>query len=237
MIFLIAIGAGLITSLSPCVITALPFIVGSAMDKDKYAPIYISIGLVASFVFIGVTFALTSKIAGIDQDHLKTVSAVIFISLGIVLIVPYLSDKLSNIMQSVASRSSQYSDELNKNSFLGFLLMGILLGFIWSPCSGPTLGVAITMVAKEGEILMGSLIMLVYGISASIPLLVIAYISRGFVKQNRLRLNWIYTYGKYVMAGILIVYGVSTLTGWDRIFEAKLLELLPESWLQLITEV
>lgn len=237
MIFLIAIAAGLITSLSPCVITALPFIVGSAMDKNKLAPIYISIGLVSTFVVVGVTFALSSKVIGIGPEILRYVSAIIFILLGMTLLVPYLNDKFSLLMQTFANRSSKFSSKINTNSSIGFVLLGILLGFIWSPCSGPTLGVAITMVAREGEILAGSLIMLVYGISASIPLLVIAYVSRGLVNKNRSSLNWIYTYGKYIMAGLLIIYGVSTITGWDRIFETKLMEVLPDSWLELITTV
>ncbi|MCG9875714.1 MAG: cytochrome c biogenesis CcdA family protein [Leptospiraceae bacterium] len=237
MIFLIAIAAGLITSLSPCVITALPFIVGSALNKNKWGPVYISAGLIFSFVVLGVTFALTTKVAGVGQEGLRIFSAVLFILFGLVLIIPYLNDQLALKLQGIANRSNHFASKIGTNSSLGFVILGILLGFIWSPCSGPTLGIAVTLVAKEGEIFMGSLIMLVFGISASIPLLGIAYLSRGLVQNNRRGLRWIYSIGKYAMAFLLIVYGILTITGFDRVIESSMLELLPESWLEFITHL
>lgn len=235
MTFLIAAAAGLLTSLSPCVITALPFIVGSAMNKNKYGPLFIAGGLIFSFVTVGVTFALTSKVAGIDQESLRMASAVIFILIGFVFIIPWLYNKMTFALQRLADRSNNAAARIGTDSSVGFVLLGILLGFIWSPCSGPTLGFAVTLVAKQGEILKGSIIMLVFGIAASIPLLAIAYISRGIVQNNRGKIQNFYTAGKYLMAILLILYGVMTLTGLDRGFETWLLQQLPESWLNAIT--
>ena len=237
MVFLVAIAAGLITSLSPCVITALPFIVGAAMNKDKWGPIYISSGLVFSFVMIGVTFSMTTKVAGIGQENLRYISAVLFVLIGLVLMIPYLNEQISLKLQSIANRSNQLADKIGTNSSLGFVLLGVLLGFIWSPCSGPTLGLAVTLVSKENEILIGSLIMFVFGVSASLPLLAIAYISRGLVQKNRSGLMKVYSSGKYIMALLLIIYGLMTLTGYDRVLESMMMEILPDAWIKFITEV
>lgn len=236
MVLLLAATAGLISSLSPCVITALPFVVGSALNKNRWGPLFISSGLIASFVGVGLVFAMAAEATAQHQKTVKVAAAAIFVVLGVIMLVPSLSDKFSRLLQRVADKSSGAAAQVDTGSRWGFFFLGVLLGVIWSPCSGPTLGFALALVAKQGQIAYGASIMLVYGLGAALPLVVIAYLSRTLVQRRRSGLQRIYAVGKVVMALLMIAFGLITLTGCDKHMEAFLISHLPDGWLSLITK-
>ncbi len=231
-----AIVAGLLTSLSPCVIAALPFVVSSSFSHGKRGPLLIVAGLILSFVILGVTFALTTKVVGIDQDLLKNIAAILFLLIGIVLLVPKAAAASSRLFSGLANTSNSFADKTAQYGLLGQFILGLLLGLVWSPCSGPSLGYALTLVAQKGEITYGAFIMLVYGLSASTPLLFIAYFSRNFVQKNMSNIDKFQSIIKKIMGGFLIVFAILTLTGNDKRVEALLINLMPEAMFDLITK-
>ncbi len=230
-----AIFAGLLTSFSPCVISALPFVISSSLSENKKGPLYLVSGLISSFVILGVLFALTTKVFGLDQEILKTGTAVLFLFIGLIFLFPKLGDLVSRWFSPVANSSNSFVNKFELNGSVGQFFLGFLFGLIWSPCSGPTLGFALTLVAKQNEVLYGALIMLVYGIAASLPLLFVAYISKTFIQRNMKKVGAVYSVVKKAMGGFLVILGVFTLTGIDKSIEALLIQSMPQWLLDLIT--
>jgi cytochrome c biogenesis protein CcdA len=112
-------------------------------------------------------------------------------------------------------------------------MLGAVLGLVWSPCSGPLLASALMLVASEGGMARGGLILGVFGVGAAIPLVAVAYASRaGFTRAR----GWIMTRIAGLKTGFALLLGamgVLILTGGDKWLEARVNALLPDGWLAL----
>ncbi len=227
--------AGLLTSLSPCVITALPFVINSSLSENKKGPLFLVFGLISSFTLLGVLFAATTKLGFVSQHGIKHGAAFILLVVSLFFIFPKLSDWLGGKLSFVSAGGHNILTKLKSRGLLGQFLVGFFLGAIWSPCIGPTLGLALTLIAKEQEILKGVMIMLTFSIFASLPLLIIAYISGNFVKKYNQKIRSLYKYVKLALGLIILLYSLAVLTATDIVIEGYLLDLLPESVFDLIT--
>ena len=118
---------------------------------------------------------------------------------------------------------------------LGQFVIGLLLGAVWSPCSGPSMGFAISLITIQDDILYGSLIMLTFGIAASIPVTIIAYGSSSFIQRNTQQIQNLYTGIKIIMGLFIFAYSILLLTGLDKNIEGMILNILPEFIFNLIT--
>ena len=235
-IYVSAVLAGLLTSLSPCVIGALPFVVNSSLTKGRTAPIVLVVGLITSFISIGIIFTLTNRFLGLNQEQLRMVSAVLFILIGLSLIIEKITKKTAQLGSKISNWANQYANKADQKGLFGQFIIGSLLGFIWAPCSGPTLGYALTLVAKEGAILKAITIMGTFGIFAALPLLVIAYVSKQFFTRRMSSVQTMQDRAKKVMGIFLILFGIATLTHFDRKLEAFILNNSPEFFIDIITK-
>jgi len=107
------------------------------------------------------------------------------------------------------------------------------MGLVWSPCSGPLLASALTLVASEGGAGRGALILGVFGLGAATPLVAVAYASRQGFSRARV---WVLAHIETMKKGFGVVLGlagIAILTGADKWLEAQILTLLPEAWVQL----
>ena len=108
-----------------------------------------------------------------------------------------------------------------------------MLGLVWSPCSGPLLGSALTLVASEGGVARGGVVLGISGLGAAIPLVAVAYASRsGFVRVR----DWVMArieLVRHAFALLLAAMGIAILTGADKWVEARVLEWLPDAWVNL----
>ena len=68
----LSLGAGLLTALSPCVLPALPIIVGSAAAARRHGPLALAAGLAIAFAVIGVTLAATGSVAGLSENAVRS---------------------------------------------------------------------------------------------------------------------------------------------------------------------
>jgi cytochrome c biogenesis protein CcdA len=119
----------------------------------------------------------------------------------------------------------------------GQAAIGLLLGLVWAPCVGPTLGVAIAA-ASTGENLAASFItFLAFGIGVASSILVFAYGSRRALGERRKTLASLARYGKPLFGATLVVVGALVLSGLDKQFEAALLDLLPASLVAFTTSL
>ena len=112
-------------------------------------------------------------------------------------------------------------------------MLGGVLGLVWSPCSGPLLASALTLVASEGGGVRGGVILGLFGLGAAVPLVAVAYASRASFTRAR---GWVMARIagiKNAFAVLLGAMGVAILTGADKWLEARVNNWLPESWLKL----
>ena len=227
--------AGSLTTLSPCVFPLLPLVLGGAVQSNRLAPLAMGAGMTASFAGIGLLLGTLGPALGVDADSVRTLGAAMLIAFGIVMLVPVLNERFTQAVMPIASSVQAASSRLNAGSLLGALALGGLLGLVWSPCSGPLLASAMTLVASEGGAGRGAFILGLFGLGAAVPLMVAAYASRsGFVRAR----GWVLMHAetlKKVFGGLIVAAGVAILTGADKWLEAQVLDVLPESWVRLTT--
>ena len=118
---------------------------------------------------------------------------------------------------------------------LSFVLGG-LLGAVWSPCSGPLLGSGIALVASEGGLLNGALILGMFGVGAALPLVCAAYCSRALYARVR---TWLSAHApsmRRAVGVLMLLMGFAVLTGADHWIEAELVAGMPTWWLAVTTK-
>ena len=228
-----SLAAGSLTTLSPCVFPILPLVIGGAMQANRLAPVAMGVGMAASFALIGMVLGLLGPALGIDGDSVRIAGAALLVAFGIVMLVPALNDRFTRLVTPLASSANQASSRLNPNSLGGALLLGGVLGLVWSPCSGPLLASALTLVASEGGALQGGLILGLFGVGAAIPLVVVAYASRSGFQHMR---GWVMVRMDGIKKGfglLLLLLGMAILTGGDKWLEAQVVPLMPDWWINL----
>ena len=227
--------AGSLTTLSPCVFPLLPLVLGGAMQANPLAPLAMGVGMTASFAGIGLLLGALGPALGIDADSVRVFGAALLIAFGLVMLVPLLNQRFTQAVMPIASSAQAAGSRLNAGSLSGALLLGGLLGLVWSPCSGPLLASALTLVATEGGAGRGAFILGLFGLGAAIPLVVAAYASRSGFQRTR---GWVLAHAETLKKafGLLIVAaGLAILTGADKWLEARALDVLPDVWVRLTT--
>jgi cytochrome c biogenesis protein CcdA len=229
----LSLAAGSLTTLSPCVFPLLPLVLGGALQGSRFAPLAMGAGMITSFAGIGMVLGALGPALGIDADTVRTAGAAMLIAFALVMLVPALGERFTQWMLPIASTANAASSKLDGGSVLGALMLGGVLGLVWSPCSGPLLGSALTLVASEGGVARGGLVLGIFGLGAAIPLVAVAYASRrGFVAVR----DWVMARierVRHVFAVLLGAMGVAILTGGDKWLEARVLQWLPDAWVNL----
>lgn len=233
----LSIAAGSLTTLSPCVFPLLPLVLGGAAQRHRAAPLVMAVGMTLSFSVLGVVIGLFGTALGLSPENVRTFAALMLIVFGFTMVIPHLNERLTNLISPLASSANQASASLETASLKGAFLLGGLLGLIWSPCSGPLLGTALTLVASEGGAARGALILGVFGAGAAIPLVGVAYLSRsGFSRMQ----SWVLVHAdktKKIFGIVLLLIGLAILTGVDRWIETHINNWLPDNWLALTIRI
>jgi cytochrome c-type biogenesis protein len=225
----LAYAAGALTILSPCVLPLVPIVLSSAAQRHRFAPLALATGLVVAFTATGFIVAAFGKALGIDTLVVRAAGAIILCVAGVVLLVPKLQDVLTRIATPLAAWASQRQSALDDRAGLwGQALVGALLGVVWAPCVGPTLGAAVALAAEGKDLGEVALVMVAFGLGISTVLLVIAFAARGALARWRGRMMVAGGRGKAVLGVLLLLVGIFILTGFDRQVEAFALDHFPD---------
>lgn len=236
----LALFAGALTTLNPCVFPILPLVVGSAVQDSRIAPLLMGVGMATAFALLGFLTGLLAGASGFDQDLVRQVSAVLMIVFGLALLLPQVKAVFARLLSPLADRASALGSQLDgsHSSALGSaarsLGMGLLLGFVWTPCSGPLLASTLTLAATGGAA-SATLTLAVFGLGAALPLISVGYLSRASLARLR---GWVLAHGErtqQLMGALLAAIGLMVLLGADKSLESALIRLLPSSWLSLTT--
>ena len=231
----LSLAAGSLTTLSPCVFPILPLVLGGAVQGNRLAPLAMGSGMAISFALIGLVIGALGPALGIDSDNVRIFGALLLIAFGLVMLVPVLNQRFTEWMLPIASSANAASSRLDGGSLGGAFLLGGVLGLVWSPCSGPLLASALTLVASEGGASRGALILGLFGIGAAIPLVAVAYASRSGFSRAR---GWVLGHIdgiKKAFGVVILITGVAILTGGDKWVEARVVDLLPDAWIGATT--
>lgn len=227
--------AGSLTTLSPCVFPILPMVLGGAAQGNRLAPLAMGLGMAVSFAGIGVLVGALGPVIGLDSDHVRLFGAVLLMALGLMMWVPALNERFTQWMMPLASGANEMSSRVQGNTLGGALLLGAVLGLVWSPCSGPLLASALTLVASEGGAVRGGIVLGMFGLGAAIPLVAVAYASRRGFQSVRDKVLQHGDRVKKIFGGLIFLAGLAIATGADKWLEALVVSWLPDAWLNVTT--
>ena len=179
----LAFVAGVLTSLSPCVLPILPLVLGAAASERKYGPVALGAGLAISFVVVGLFVATIGYSIGLTTELFRQVAAALMVMLGAVLIFPPLQSRLALASGPMANWTDRHFGSERGSGYASQFWVGVLLGAVWTPCVGPTLGAASLLAAQGRDLPQVAASMLVFGIGAALPLLIIGLLSRAALAQ------------------------------------------------------
>lgn len=175
---LLALLAGVLTSVTPCALTSVPLVIGYVGGSGNNDPkksfklsLTFALGMAVTFTALGTVASLFGKLMG-------TSSKWWYIALGVLMVLMALQTwEIYNFIPStyLASKSK-------KKGYIGAFIAGILGGVFSSPCATPVLIILLGIVARSGNIVWGVLLLLLYSIGHSV-LVLIAGTSIGFVKN------------------------------------------------------
>lgn len=231
---LLAFLAGALTTINPCVLPLLPIVFASALTSGKFGPIALVAGLIASFTIVGAAIAASGSLLGLDEHLLRFIAAVLFAFIGIALVVPAFEQQFSALFARVGASGAALAGRASAFGIPGQFAVGLLLGAVWSPCSGPALGAAIGLAAQASGVPQAMLRLFVFGLGAASILMLLAFGSRAVILQRRERLAKVAPAAKRIAGALFLALGLSILTGFDKVLETKLLDLTP-GWLVELT--
>lgn len=230
----LALLAGLLTTLSPCVLPVLPMVAASATSRSRWGLPAMALGIAATFTAVGVTLARSGSLLGLDDRALRFGAGALMAALGAALLVSAVQRFIEAGLQRIGSIGGNAAARVQSDHPAAQLGIGVLMGVAWSPCVGPTLGAAIGLAASGGSTSDAAIVMAIFSLGAVLPLMLVGLLGRAALLRHRGRLVKAGDLGRKLMGGSLLVIGVLVLTGLDKALEAWLLDQAP-SWLVELT--
>src|SRR5712692_8531157 len=158
--------AGLITSISPCVLPVLPIVLGGGAVDQRRRPYAIIAGLASCFL-VSILFAawVLDKL-GLPKDLLRNVSIGLLFLLAVTLLIPQVGVLVERPLARLSSRPS--------GDLGGGFLLGCALGFVFVPCGGPAIGFVTSSAAVNDFGFKTIAVAVAYTVGVSLVLLAIA---------------------------------------------------------------
>lgn len=226
--------AGVLSILSPCVLPLVPIVLGSAMAAHRLGALALTAGLALSFTAVGIFVATIGISLGIDAAVFQKVAAALLIGAGILLMSATLQARFAIATSGIGNAGQGLLSKMAIEGLWGQFLMGLVLGVIWSPCVGPTLGAAATLASQGTDLARVSLLMVVFGLGAGTPMVAIGSLSRARMMKARGKLMSVGKTGKFLLGGLFVVLGFLIITELNKDLEAWVVQVLPE-WLTQLT--
>lgn len=223
--------AGLLTLLNPCVLPVLPVVLIGALNQHRLGPLALCAGLTVAFVTLGVFVASLGPALGIDDYLVSKAAAILMIAFGLVLLVPAMSQRFSFAASGVSNSLSMQTSHVGNAGLGGQFVTGLLLGAVWSPCIGPTLGGAIALASQGNNLIWAATIMLSFALGVSTIIMVLATASREALFRRRESLQQLSVYARPIMGALLVTLGIALFFNLHHVVEAWAVQNLPY-WFQ-----
>ncbi len=227
---LVAMAAGLLSFLSPCVLPivppylaymggiSMPELQGGARRRAVMPALFFVLGLSTVFLILGFTASALGMFFLRNQDLFAQVAGVVVIFFGL--------HFLGVFRIPILDREARLDAGERGGSALGAYVLGLAFAFGWTPCIGPQLGAILSLAASEASVSRGTALLGVYAAGLGIPFLLAAlFIERAMGVMNRIKRHM-----KLIerISGLLLIgVGVALLTGAFSAFSWWLLETFP----------
>ena len=208
----IALGAGLISFLSPCVLPLIPgyisYISGSSLNEliekknvNLFPIILFTIGFSIVFIIFGAASTFLGNIFLQNSYELRIVAGLIIIVLSLH-IIGLVNLKFLNYEKRIQTN-------ISKNLFSP-ILIGMAFAFGWTPCIGPILGSILVLASTEESLFQGILLLSFYSIGLAVPFILSGYLIQKFLlfsKNFKKNINKVSKIGGVILliTGILII--------------------------------
>lgn len=229
---LVALVAGVISFLSPCVLPIVPpylaYMSGVSIQdmsseqmarrKAVVAALFFVLGLSTVFLFLGFTASAFGAFFLQNQVLFARISGVVIIVFGL--------HFLGIFRMPFLDQEARLDAGDKGGSSFGAYVLGLAFAFGWTPCIGPQLGAILSLAASEASVSKGTLLLGVYAAGLGIPFLLAAmFITRAMGMMNRIKRHMKLI--ERVMGGLLILVGLAMVTGAFSTFAFWLLETFP----------
>ncbi len=203
--FLAVFVGGLISAASPCVLAAVPLIIGYvggySEGSKKKAALY-------SLVFIfglSITFTLLGAAASAMGSFLSFAGRWLYIGLALIAVVMGL--QLMGFID--IPLPFQKTHQIKSRGLWGAFLLGLLTGTVSSPCATPVLAVILAYVSTQGDILYGGSLLFIYAVGHC-ALIFVAGLSIGLTESmvNSKGIKNFSLYSKRFSGALLVLIGV-----------------------------
>jgi len=225
-----AYAAGLLTLINPCVLPVLPIVLATALNASRFGPLAVAAGMSLSFVILGMLVTVAGRSLGITEGTIANAGAVLMIGFGLVLLVPRLSERFATATAGVSARADAGLEEVDRSSLTGQFLGGALLGAVWSPCIGPTLGSAIGLASQGENLAWATAIMVFFALGVSSIILALGYGARAAIQRRQAALRVIAAKSRPIMGAVFVAVGLGILFRVHHLIEAWAVQTLP-AWL------
>ena len=224
----IALGAGLISFLSPCVLPLIPgyisYISGSSINEliekknvNLFPIILFTVGFSIVFIFFGAASTLLGQVLLQNSYELRIIAGVIIIILSLH-IIGTINIKFLNYEKRVQTNI--------KKNFFSPILIGMAFAFGWTPCIGPILGSILVLASTEESLKQGILLLAFYSIGLAVPFILSGYLIQKFLifsKNFKKNINKVSKIG----GSILLITGILMITNQLQAFGYYLLKIFP----------
>ncbi len=224
----IALGAGLISFLSPCVLPLIPgyisYISGSSLNEllekkniNIFPIVLFTIGFSIVFICFGATASFLGSII-LDNSYELRIAAGILIIIFSLQIMGIINLKFLNYEKRIQAKK-------NSNN-LSSIFVGMAFGFGWTPCIGPILGSILALASVEESLNRGIILLFFYSLGLAIPFIISGYLIQKFMifsKNLKSKMKIISKVG----GGMLLVTGLLIITNQLQALGFYLIKYIP----------
>ena len=225
---IIALGAGLISFLSPCVLPLIPgyisYISGSSLNEliekknvNIFPIILFTVGFSIVFIIFGAASTFLGKVLLQNSYELRIVAGLIIIILSLH-IIGIFNIKFLNYEKRIEANVGR--------NFFSPILIGMAFAFGWTPCIGPILGSILILASTEESLVRGILLLFSYSIGLALPFILSGYLIQKFLifsKNFKKNINKVSKIGGI----ILLITGILIITNQLQALGFYLLDVFP----------
>lgn len=226
--------AGTATLLSPCVLPILPILLASALSRHRWGGAMLALGLSLSFALTGTLLASLGASLGWQPAVFRRAAAGLMVLFGLAMLLPSWQRTFARLASRAGNGGMRALGAIRGEGGGSQFLIGLLLGVVWSPCVGPTLGAATTLAVQGRDLAQVALLMAVFGLGAGLPLFALSAVPGERMMRMRSAMASTGSIAKTLLGACFVLIGVLVLTGADRAVEALMLSVSPD-WLVRLT--
>ncbi len=170
--------------ISPCVLPILPIILAGSLTGGKSRPFGIIVGFVTTFAILTLFTRSLIHFLHIEADTLRTVSYILLLLLGALMVSTFLSERFTSLTNRLANAGHSLKTANDPQSgFWGGFIFGGLVSVIWTPCAGPVLAAVIVQVIMQTTTLQSILTLISFTLGVALPMLLIALLGRRILNK------------------------------------------------------